>query len=353
MNETDFFYKLTPQVIIDAVECEGFKTTGLCWKLNSLENRVYDLELEDRSHIVVKFYRPGRWTKDAILEEHDFLYDLKDAEIPVCAPLKFEDGSSLKVIEKIYYAVWARTGGRSVDEFDDNQLSNLGRLLGRIHAVGKVKNANNRLKLTADNLGRKPLKYLLDNKILPVSIKKKYADAVDKICTVFDELIIDVPYHRIHGDCHFGNLLFGDTGFFFLDFDDFYTGPAIQDFWMLVSNKTPEDIRKMNILLEGYRTFGNFENRWLKLIEPLRGLRFIHYAAWIAKRWEDPAFKDAFVHFGTKDYWEQETKDLEEQIKIIENTNYIVHNNVVEVAVESNDDELSNKDIFWDWEDKG
>jgi Ser/Thr protein kinase RdoA (MazF antagonist) len=352
MKENEFFYKLTPQVIIDSVEREGYNTTGLCWKLNSLENRVYDLELEDKSHIVVKFYRPGRWTKNQILEEHEFLFDLENAEIPVCAPIKFKDSTSLKEIENIHYAVWKRTGGRCVDEFSENQIANLGRLLGRIHAVGKTKNTKERFSLTSENMGKKPLKFLLDNSIISPRYETEYINSVNQICKIYDELSQNIPTHRIHGDCHIGNLLFGDSGFFFLDFDDFYTGPAIQDFWMLLSNNNLNENNDLNILIENYSLFSNFEEKWLKLIEPLRTLRFIHYAGWIAKRYEDPAFKDAFPHFGTEEYWKEETEDLAEQIKIIEKTNYVIKNNQVEVKINNNETELSNKDFFWDWEEK-
>ena len=350
MNE--YFYKLTPQVIIDSVESNDFVTTGLCWKLNSLENRVYDLELEDKSHVVVKFYRPGRWTKDQILEEHDFLFDLQENEIPVCAPIKFKDNSSLKEIEGIYYAIWPRTGGRCIDEFSDAHLSQLGRLLGRIHQAGKLKKTKYRLNLDAVTLAQKPLSFLQNNKIIPSSCEKKYIDAVNTICSIFDELIKGVPFHRIHGDCHIGNLLFRDNQFFFLDFDDFCNGPAIQDFWMIASNSDSEGLKKLYILIENYSTFCDFEESWLNLIEPLRTLRFIHYAGWIAKRWDDPSFKNAFPHFGSEEYWLSGTKDLEEQIKTIENTSKIIINNSIQIDSSDNEEpELTNKELFWDWEE--
>lgn len=352
MREEEFFYRLTPQIILDAVEREGFITTGLCWKLNSFENRVYDLELEDRSHIIVKFYRPGRWSKEQLQEEHEFLFDLQELEIPVCAPVRFKDGSSLKIIEGIYYTVWPRTGGRCLDEFSVEQMEKLGRLLGRIHAAGKKKPAAARLKLTSDNLGRAPLKFLLENNFLPLAYENTFSQVVENICNIFDELVIDVPYHRIHGDCHIGNLLFKDNNFYFLDFDDFYMGPAVQDFWMLLNNNYAVDKNNLSALLTGYGMFSDFKEKWLDLIEPLRALRFVHYAGWIAKRWEDPAFKDAFPHFGTEEYWQQELKDLQDQQRNIEKSSYLIHNTEQSAVNNSTDEaELTNKDFFWDWEE--
>jgi len=348
MNENEFFYNLTPHVIIDSVEREGYTPTGLCWKLNSLENRVYDLELDDKSHVVVKFYRPGRWSKTQILEEHEFLFDLVESEVLVCSPCFFKDGESLKEIEGIYYAVWKRTGGRCIDEFLEDHLANLGRLLGRLHTVGKKKEAKERLKLTSENMCRIPLSYLLNNSLIPSSCENDFKKAVEEASNIFDDLAAGVPYHRIHGDCHIGNLLYGDEGFFFLDFDDFYTGPAVQDFWMILSN----NIEGTNIFLKNYRMFSDFENSWLKLMEPLRALRFVHYTGWIARRWEDPAFKNAFPHFGTKEYWQTLTKDLYEQIALSKKVSYIIRADGIHTEVSDDAPPVTNKDIFWDWEEK-
>ena len=366
MNENEFFYNLTPEVILKAVEDEGFVTTGVFWKLNSFENRVYDLELEEydlntgkRSHIIVKFYRPGRWTQHQILEEHEFLFDLVDSEIPVCAPEKFKDGSSLKLTGNIFFAVWKRTGGRCVDEFSSDQLANLGRLLGRIHLVGRKKDAVSRFKLASENLCTKPLDYMLEHSFIPNRYEKEYINAVKRISVIYDQLSEGVPFHRIHGDCHIGNLLFGDNGFFFLDFDDFYTGPAVQDFWMLLPGHLQDSLagqrihksEELGILLDNYRMFADFDDKWLDLIEPLRAMRYVNYAGWIVRRWEDPSFKNAFPHFGTEAYWEQETRDLQEQLKIIEKEKHVVLLNDSETETKE-EPELSNADFFWDWEEK-
>jgi Ser/Thr protein kinase RdoA (MazF antagonist) len=314
---TEFFYRLTPDWVLHAVETGGFLPTGHCTALNSLENRVYDLRLEDESHVVAKFYRPGRWSIEAIREEHQFLFDLREAEIPVCAPLRFSDGSSVKEVEGIYYALWPRTGGRAPEELADGQLEVLGRLLARIHNVGDSAEAPARRMLTGESIGLAALDLLEDNNFLPPSCANRFAEVVEEVAEIYDERSAQVPYLRIHGDCHMGNLLQGPEGWFFLDFDDFLTGPAVHDVWMLLPGQDFESKRQRSVLMEAYRQFRGFENSWFGLVEPLRALRFVFYAGWIAKRWEDPAFPRAFPHFGTDQYWENETRDLELQLERI------------------------------------
>jgi Ser/Thr protein kinase RdoA (MazF antagonist) len=337
-HESDLFLRLTPDWVIRAVEAGGFEPTGHCLALNCLENRVYDLRLEDESHVVVKFYRPGRWTKEAILEEHRFLFELADAEIPVCAPVRFADGESLHQVEGINYAVWPRTGGRSPDEFTDEQVQIIGRLVARIHNVGAAKKARHRRLLDSATYAREPLEFLSAQGFMPPQFAKRYRDAVLRIADIYDQRIKGVPFLRIHADCHLGNLLHRSSGpqirqsrpsplgqgpealqgsWFFLDFDDFLTGPAVQDVWMLVPGRDAEAARQRQLFVEAYRQFRDFEVRWLDLVEPLRALRFIHYAAWIARRWKDPAFPRAFPHFNTEEYWEKEMFDLEQQLRNI------------------------------------
>jgi len=342
------FYNLTPDIVIDAVEKSGFSVTGHYMVLNSYENRVYDLKLEEDSHIIVKFYRPGRWSLEQIMEEHQFLFDLADDEIPVCAPLKFSDDKTVHSAEGIYFAIWPRTGGRIPEELTDSDMISIGRLLGRIHNNGASKEIKYRLKLTGEAYGLNSLNYLTENNFLPSNCIKKYSDAVNEIVTVYNSLITDVPFHRIHGDCHLGNLLKRDEAFYFLDFDDFLVGPAVQDIWMLVSSRDSNSQRELNMFLQGYREFRHFENSWLKLIEPLRGLRYINYAAWIARRWKDPAFPQIFPHFGTEEYWQKETSDLQDQVKIIYSNESI--KNEFQTESPEMEKELTNKDFFWDME---
>ena len=348
----NFFFSLTPDVVIKALESSGLEPTGHCMALNSYENRVYDLKLESGDHVVAKFYRPGRWTEAQIMEEHLFLSQLQEDEVPVCAPMKFSDGKSLHRIEDIYYAIWPRTGGRVKDEFTDTELKNLGRLIARIHNTGALQGADERPALTGSTYGLKPLEFLLENNFIPEHLKERYSDSVIKIAEIYDTLASDVPYQRIHADCHMGNLLHGNEGWLFLDFDDFVTGPVVQDIWMLAPTRDREGERQRSLLIEGYREFRHFENSWLRLVEPLRALRYINYAAWIARRWEDPAFPDAFPHFGTVKYWEDETRDLEEQIEYFYSSTADLPESMQRPEPdEEKTEELTNKDYFWDMED--
>lgn len=345
----NFFYNLTPDVILKALEESGFEPTGHCMALNSFENRVYDCKLEDGSHVVGKFYRPGRWNREQIQEEHDFLLQLKDDEIPVCAPVFFPDGGTIHQIENIYYALWPRTGGRAGDELSDDALEILGRLLARIHNMGASKQCAHRIELTGEIYGIESLRFLEEHDFLPPQYRERYHNAVHEISELYETLRSDVPFHRIHGDCHLGNLLYGNEGWFFLDFDDFLTGPAVQDVWMLVPARDTEGLRQREVFLNAYRLFRDFDSSWLRLIEPLRALRFIRYAAWIARRWSDPAFPAAFPHFGTTEYWEKETTDLEDQLNFIYNTKDLPAG--VKVPEKEEERELTNKDYFWDMEE--
>jgi len=350
MNVNNFFFQLTPDIIMKAVEESGYRPTGHCLALNSYENRVFDLKLEDDSHIVSKFYRPGRWSREQIQEEHEFLFELMGDEIPVCAPIHFPDGRTIHEIEGIYYAIWPRTGGRAADELSDAHLQTLGRMLARIHNMGASKKARHRIRLTGSSYGLEPLAFLEDNGFLPEHCRSRYAAAAREVAGIFETLSSDVPFHRIHGDCHRGNLLYGREGWFFLDFDDFLSGPAVQDVWMLVPARDTEGLRQRNIFLDAYREFRDFELSWLRLIEPLRAMRYIWYAGWIAKRWEDPAFPAIFPHFGTAEYWLDETNDLEEQLSLIGRDSEIPLHTSMEKLPGEEEKELSNKDFFWDWE---
>ncbi|MCB9653021.1 MAG: serine/threonine protein kinase [Deltaproteobacteria bacterium] len=316
MSQTELFLQLTPDWVIRAVEAAGLEPTGHCLGLHCLENRVYDLMLEDRTHVVAKFYRPGRWSKSAIEEEHAFLFDLVDGEVPVCAPMLFADGRALHEVEGIHYAVWPRTGGRSptMDELDDGQVAILGRLLARLHNVGAGKTLRHRVRLDADTYVRQPVAYLKAHGFLPPQLVNRYEKAALSIADLYDSMAASVPAHRIHGDCHHGNLLLGRDGWFFLDFDDCVLGPAVQDVWMLLPGRDDEGLRQRRLFIEAYQTFRDFDPAWLRLVEPLRALRFVHYAAWIARRWKDPAFSHYFPDFNTERYWQTETTDLEDQL---------------------------------------
>ncbi len=352
MIKNNFFFQLTPDNIMKAVEESGFKPTGHCLALNSYENRVFDLMLEDETHIVSKFYRPGRWTREQIREEHDFLFELRDDEIPVCSPIRFSDESTIHEIEGIFYSIWPRTGGRAADELSDMHIQTLGRMLARIHNMGAVKKPVHRIRLTGSAYGLEPLAFLEENGFLPENLGERYGSAARELSAIYDDLCSNVPFHRIHGDCHRGNLLHGNDGWFFLDFDDFLSGPAVQDVWMLVPARDTEGLRQRDVFLDAYREFRSFEPSWLRLIEPLRAMRYIWYAGWIARRWDDPAFPAIFPHFGTDEYWQNETGDLEDQLKLIrKNLELPVTEGTPGKENAGNEDkELSNRDFFWDWE---
>lgn len=306
------FADLGPDAALEAVEAAGLRPTGHCSMLRCLENRVWDLRLDDASHVVVKFYRPGRWSRAGIADEHRFLLDLRDAEIPVCAPLVLESGTTIGEHAGICFGVWPRTGGREPDELSDEELAILGRLLARIHDVGARRTPQQRPSFDADTVLIDPLDELLAGEWLPEHCADRFADAVERLADAYAAGIDDLPFLRVHGDCHLGNLLRGREGWFFLDFDDFGTGPAIHDFWVLVPGRDPEAERQREALLAGYRLFRPFESRWLALIEPLRAARMLKISSWIARRWDEAAFRSTFPHFGTALYWERETRDLEE-----------------------------------------
>jgi Ser/Thr protein kinase RdoA (MazF antagonist) len=346
---SDFFYELTPDRVLAAVENAGLRPTGHCSALVCLENRVYDLRLEDGSHVIAKFYRPNRWSRDGVLEEHAFLGDLAAAEIPVCAPLPFPDGETLRTVQGIHYAFWPRVGGRAPDEFEDAQVEVLGRLLARIHSVGDAGEAPHRPRLEAQASALDPLAFLEASDFLPRECRRRYRWAVEAIAGLYSDWSVDVPVHRIHGDCHVGNLLRTEAGFCFLDFDDFAIGPAVHDVWMLLPGRDAEAARQRALLIEAYRQFRDFDDRWLRLIEPLRAFRFIFYAAWIAKRWQDRAFPSAFPHFGTADYWENETRDLEELARRLLDGDTVFDIVVGGGGARADDaTELTNEDFFWD-----
>lgn len=327
-----FFFQLTPDRVLEAVDSgmkdAGWVCTGRCMALNSFENRVYDVELENTStsddipsriRRIVKFYRPGRWTSEQILEEHAFLRDLQEAEIPAIAPLDFPDGTTLKTLPgtEIYYAIFPKVGGRAPDELSQDQLLRIGRLLGRIHTVGATRQSLSRVRLNPETYGRSNLEFLLQGNWIPIDFQNRYQDLVEKICSSVETQWKDLDESRIHGDCHLGNLLWNSEGPFFLDFDDMVRGPAVQDVWMLVPGRDAESLRQREVLLEGYQEIRPFNRATLRFIEPLRALRFIHYTTWVARRWDDPAFPLAFPQFGSHQYWRSELDDLQEQYDLI------------------------------------
>ncbi|MCO4772373.1 MAG: serine/threonine protein kinase [Deltaproteobacteria bacterium] len=320
---TEFFYALTPERVMSAVELDGRRCTGRFIVLNSYENRVYQLEVrgagdEEAGFVVGKFYRPGRWSEDALYDEHDFVDDLEDLEIPVVSALDLGDGEVLGDIEGIRYCVYPRVGGRAVEEPNDEQLRRLGFLIARIHAGGRVSDAEYRMELTPESYGWNNLSFLLDNDLVLPSFRDAYARTAEAVVKRIEPLWDDIPLQRIHGDCHLGNILWMDQGPTFLDFDDMVRGPVAQDLWLLFGGRDAWGKRRQQIVLEGYDSFTPFPRSQLKLMEPLRALRYIHFTAWLARRHEDPAFQVAFPHYGTEMYWNRCISDLREQLALIE-----------------------------------
>jgi Ser/Thr protein kinase RdoA (MazF antagonist) len=325
---TDQFFALTPERMLNAIESIGVRCTGRCLMLNSLENRVVEAEIEVREPVnsasekfrVAKFYRPERWSEAQIQEEHNFLFELVAQEIPVVAPVKDASGRSVFQIPDvgIYYAVFAKERGRTPQELEPDQLAWLGRLLARMHEVGQSQEAKARIRLTPETYGTNSLKILLASEMLRPEFSSALRDRIESLVRSFTPLFKDVAAQRIHGDCHLGNIVWNDLGPKLVDFDDMVVGPVIQDIWLLLSGRDQAAREELEICLEGYEQFRPFPRKTIALIEPLRTLRIIHYAGWIAKRWADPIFQRTFPHFGSSNYWQELLQQLEEQERILQ-----------------------------------
>jgi Ser/Thr protein kinase RdoA (MazF antagonist) len=316
------FFALTPERILDAVELVGRRASGYALALNSLENRVYEVELEDDARLVAKFYRPGRWSKAAILDEHRFLAELHAGEIPVVPPLALDgNGTTLGDLAvdggAIHFAVFDKVRGRPPEDLADEQLRQLGRLIARLHNVGQAAGASGRPRLDPDYYGAHSLRVLLGEDALsswvPPELRARFAAAGEAIVAACARRWGELETIRIHGDCHPGNLLWGTHGPFFLDFDDFLHGPPVQDLWLLAPGRDDEAERQRALLVEGYETMRRFDRRSLVFVEPLRALRILRYAAWIAQRWRDPAFPRAFPDWEDNRSWQRELSELEQQ----------------------------------------
>jgi Ser/Thr protein kinase RdoA (MazF antagonist) len=312
---------LTPDLILEAVETTGVRASGTLLALHSYENRVYQVGIEDGLPMVAKFYRPGRWSDAAIQEEHAFTRELAQHEIPTVAPLADAAGETLHHYAGHRFALFPRRGGRWPELDDPDNLVRLGRTLGRMHAVGAVSPFANRPALTLANFGAEPLAFLLAHAFLPAHLELRYRQAAEQVLegvAAAYQRTGNYQAIRLHGDCHPGNILWTNQGPHFVDFDDCRTGPAIQDLWMLLSGDRAERTVALVDLLAGYEEFHPFALRELHLVEALRSLRMIHYSAWIARRWDDPAFPINFPWFGTDTYWEQQVLALEEQLRLLD-----------------------------------
>jgi Ser/Thr protein kinase RdoA (MazF antagonist) len=325
-EQTRYFFDLGPMEIIEAVESAGHRCTGRSFPLNSYENRVYEVEIEVDNPAtryderkIIKFYRPARWTESQIRDEHEFIAELKEDEIPAIGPEVFADGDTLHKTASgdLWFTIYPKIGGRSTPEMSDMQLEWIGRLVARLHSVGARRSDVSRLALNTDTYGRANLEFLLSHDWVPRHYRDRYETVVNEICSLGERLLSPLESIRLHGDCHHGNLLWDESGPFFLDFDDMVTGPPVQDIWLLLTGRDAEARRQLNVLLDGYEQIRPFDRTSIRSIELLRSLRLIHFTAWIARRWQDPAFPRIFPHFNSEKYWHEQTHDLEEQLPLV------------------------------------
>jgi Ser/Thr protein kinase RdoA (MazF antagonist) len=314
------FADLKPEQMIDAIESLGYRCDGRFLALNSYENRVYRIGLEESDPVVVKFYRPNRWSDEAIFEEHDFAGELADAELPVVPPIEVQ-GRTLHHHGHFRFALYPCEGGRAPDLDDYTLLNQIGRLVARIHNIGALAKFEVRPTIDIESYGRDSRRFLLDGGLIPGELRIVYdgvaAQVLAGIEACFDRT---GPFRqlRIHADFHPGNVLVAGDRIHIVDLDDTRSGPAVQDLWMFLSGDAAEQAPQLEALLEGYEDFRSFDRRELNLVEALRSLRIMHYAAWLGRRRDDPAFKIAFPWFASQRYWEEHILALREQIALMQ-----------------------------------
>ena len=312
MSDAIPYAKLRPELILDAIESVDLLPSGGLLALNSYENRVYQVEMEDGSFLVAKFYRPQRWEDAAILEEHAFTQALADAEISVVAPLVLS-GRTLFEHAGFRFALFPRQGGHPPNLENESDLEVLSRTIGRMHAVGSQSRFEHRATLTPARLGHASREFLLGSRFIPDELHAAYETTTAHLLAHIDEVYGAPQAIRLHGDCHMGNVLWRNQTPHFVDFDDCISGPAIQDLWMLLSGERADQTYQLSVILDAYQEFYEFDVSSLRLIESLRTLRIMHHAAWIARRWQDPAFPQAFPWFDSPRYWSDHLLSLREQ----------------------------------------
>ncbi len=315
------YEQLTPDRVLDAVEQLGIEADARIFALNSYENRVYQIGTMGGPSVIVKFYRPDRWSSRQIQEEHDFSLELADLEVPVVPPMDIQGKGTLHEHGDFLIAVFPQLAGRAPDLEDPDNLLVMGRFLARVHLCGKQKLFRHRAELSVQRLAIDSREFLLEQGFIPDSLRPAYdslsRDLIDRLQVVFSHHK-DLKQLRLHGDCHMGNVLWRGDIPHFVDFDDALNGPAIQDLWMMLSGDRDQRQGQLLELVEGYREFNDFNARELALIEPLRTLRIMHYSAWLARRWEDPAFPMSFPWFNTERYWAEHVLELREQMAALD-----------------------------------
>lgn len=315
MKTNDIPYKdLTPDVVLDAVESLTGHATGAVMALNSYENRVYEVQMEDADPVVTKFYRPGRWSRETILEEHQFTNELVENDVDVVAPLNF-DNKTLFEKNGCYYSLFPKRGGRPFEVYKEEDLRQLGRLVGRLHLVGGRADFQDRPRLSVQSAGYDNLEAILTCSELPDDLRSSLKAILDHVLRAADEVWqqVDPQTLRLHGDAHAGNILVRQEPFM-VDMDDCVMGPAVQDIWMLAAGQLATPERELELVLEGYETFRTFNHAELRLVEVLRTLRMVHYTAWLARRWQDPTFPKNFPFFAESTYWQNLIGNLQEQL---------------------------------------
>ena len=322
MTENPHPYEgLTPDVVMDAVESVGYRCDARNLVLNSYENRVFQIGLEEADPLIGKFYRPDRWTDDQILEEHEFTRELFDLEIPVVPPILLNEESTLAEYLGYRFSLYQRRGGRAPELDDAESLIILGRFIGRIHATGGANLFTYRPDISVDSYAVTSRSYLLENDYIPAELLPAYetitAELIDKVSRLFEQCE-SVRSIRLHGDCHMGNVLWRDSVPHFVDFDDARNGPAIQDLWMMLSGSRDQQSLQIRKILEGYTDFCEFNPLELRLVEACRTLRIMYHCCWIARRWDDPAFPRAFPWFNSQRYWSDHILELREQLSALD-----------------------------------
>jgi Ser/Thr protein kinase RdoA (MazF antagonist) len=309
------FDRLTPDFVLQAIEAQGHLCDGRMLALNSYENRVYQVGREDDEPLIAKFYRPARWSDAAIAEEHDLCLELAAQDLPVVAPLLDASGQSLFRFDEFRIALFPRRGGRAPELDRRENLVIMGRFLARMHTVGAGRDFAHRPAMSLETWGNESVAYVLAQ-CIPADLADAYASLTDDVLALMKARFADVGdvrAIRVHGDCHAGNVLWREDAPNFVDFDDARMAPAVQDLWMLLSGYPEEQRSQLDAILDGYHEFADFDFRELSLIESLRTLRMLHYAAWLGHRWDDPAFPLAFPWFNTQSYWESHVLELREQ----------------------------------------
>ncbi len=310
------FHLLTPDTVISLAESAlATPFSNLYRPYNSYINRVYELEQKDGTGRIIKFYRPGRWSREAVLQEHEFLLELSGQEIPVISPLRLADGSTLGRYRDVLFALFPKCGGRCLDEYTDDQWLELGRLLARIHNVGAIHDADARLSLGPGTSTRLQHDAIVQSGLVPQELRQAFTAVVDALLDEIEPLFAGIERIRLHGDCHFANIIHRPPeSFSLIDFDDMAVGPPVQDFWMLLPGGVDDSFVEVDLFLEGYETFRPFDRRTLRLIEPLRAMRYIHFIAWCVHQVVGDGETRVMENFGSPDYWRQEIDDLQDQL---------------------------------------